>query len=479
MSKIGIGIVTYQRLEYLKRAVAGVRQHTSSEYELLVADDGSTDGTAEWCRVQGIRVISGANGGVCWNKNRALFALQELGCDPILLLEDDCVPVRTGWDWDWRLATAAHGHLAYAHAKLLPWLISGKGTPTDPYVNNKATAQCSSVSSLALAQVGFFDSRFKGYGVGHAEWTTRMKRAGFGFRKAVDAQGRTVKANLYIEGGLQADDAPTFKDKANVAKNEALFDALKQEPVFRHPWQTDEERARFLGELKDAGISGSRYQRLTGDPDEPPLLRLRHQRGYHRAFTRAFGEARSFLHTSGWLSSMAAGVPTEGGEIIPWMNYTMVRLLRDRVQPDWRVFEFGAGYSTLWWSTKVARIRSVEHDAAWSQLITDLCRDHDVRIDVRPADASFSRAIADAEGPFDVIVVDGFDRPACLRRSLPHLAERGVVILDNSDRKEYREAVAEVRAQGFKELQLTGVAPMTYKEETTSILYRADNCFDL
>ncbi|RYZ89602.1 MAG: glycosyltransferase, partial [Proteobacteria bacterium] len=152
MLKLGIGIVTYNRLERLQQVVAAVKAHTTSPFELVVAEDGGDDGTREWCAQEGVRIVSGQNAGVCWNKNRALFALQAMGCDPILLLEDDCFPVETGWDQDWRIATALYGHVSFAHDKLAPWKISGSGRATDPVVNYKSTAQCSSVSGLALAE---------------------------------------------------------------------------------------------------------------------------------------------------------------------------------------------------------------------------------------------------------------------------------------------------------------------------------------
>ncbi|CCQ59484.1 hypothetical protein CWATWH0005_2195 [Crocosphaera watsonii WH 0005] len=31
------------------------------------------------------------------------------------------------------------------------------------------------------------------------------------------------------------------------------------------------------------------------------------------------------------------------------------------------MFEYGAGFSTLWWQNKVNRVYSVEHDQAWCE----------------------------------------------------------------------------------------------------------------
>jgi len=478
MSKVGIGIITFNRLDFLQKAVAAAQKYTGKGYELVVADDGSTDGTQEWCKKKSIRVITGTNAGVCWNKNRALFALQELGCDPILLLEDDCVPIEYDYQWEWRIATALFGHVTFGHPKLLPWLISGSGSAIDPYVNNKASAQCSSASGMALTEVGFFDTRFKGYGVGHAEWTTRMKRAGYGFKLAHDKKGNLVKANLYIKGGLEANDGPTFRDKTTIALNEELFKKLKKESIYRHPWSNDEEREIFMREQKAAGLNGTRYKLLNENQDDKILgLNSRHLRPYGRAFQRAFNEPKSFLRTSGWLSSMALGIPAYEGEIVPWFNYAVVNLLKDRVRPNWSVFEFGAGYSTLWWASKVLKVHSVEHDSVWADLIGKIVKKSNVTITVHPADSCFAKVIDVAEGPFDVIVIDGHDRQTCLCLAINYLTPDGVIILDNSNRPEYRDVVADTLKLGFKELQIKSVAPMTYQQESTSFIYRENNCF--
>jgi glycosyltransferase involved in cell wall biosynthesis len=178
LATLGIAVVTYRRPDRLKRSLEQVAALTRTPHELVVADDGSDDGTADELRSQNVRVVTGANRGVCWNKNRGLFALMALGCETLVLLEDDIYPDREGWEADWIEAALRWHHVAFAHEKIGEHVLGGTGTPEDPLVNYKATAQCVAVSAQAMRQVGFLDSRFKGYGVGHAEWTTRFKRAG-------------------------------------------------------------------------------------------------------------------------------------------------------------------------------------------------------------------------------------------------------------------------------------------------------------
>lgn len=474
---LGIGIVTYNRLDHLQSCVQSVRQFTTSAHQLVVADDGSTDGTREWCAAEGILLVGRENHGVCWNKNRALFVLQELGCDPILLLEDDCWPIAPGWEQDWRIATACFGHVSYAHKKLARWTISGSGRPTDPFVNNKATAQCSSISAMLMRKVGFFDSRFKGYGVGHAEWTTRIKRAGFGFKYAELEDGRRARANLYITGGVEGHDAPTFKDRDNIARNEALFDSLKQEPIYRHPWSQDQERAQFAEEMKDAGIGLDRYLRAT-TATASPLKRITYSKPLRDVLDNMLGEEGSFAVASGWIEGLALDLPIHGTEVVPCLNYALLHLLKERMKPDWKVLEFGAGYSSVWWSRHAALVHAMEEDPAWAETARNLADPGKLLITQAPA-VDFPAKAWELEESFHIVVVDCSNGAACAIAALPRLQATGVLILNHSERPEYLDLIAAWKGRGLRELRLTAPAPGSLRMEVASVLYRAENCLGL
>ncbi len=258
---MGIAVVTYRRAERLRRLLEAIVLLTREPYELVVAEDGGEDGSVEWCRAQGHAVVSGPNRGVAWNKNRGLFALAALGCDPLLLIEDDVYPVAPGWERDWIEGTRRWHHLAYHHPKVAKHTVSGAGTPADPFVNPAATAQCLSVSARVLGKVGFFDSRFRGWGHEHAEWTTRIKRAGYGFESIVLSDGRGAKAQLYLSGGLTAEHAASFRDDAQARRNRELARSLQGEPLYRRPWQNLAERREFLAEQAAGGIDGNALAR--------------------------------------------------------------------------------------------------------------------------------------------------------------------------------------------------------------------------
>ena len=84
----------------------------------------------------------------------------------------------------------------------------------------------------------------------------------------------------------------------------------------------------------------------------------------------------------------------------------------------------------------------------------------------------FVRSIEIEEEPFDLIVIDGRAREACLHTSLPQLKPDGLILFDDTVRQRYKDAIAahpelEVRAY------LGRAASLPYRNETT-LLRRRD-----
>lgn len=177
---------------------------------------------------------------------------------------------------------------------------------------------------------------------------------------------------------------------------------------------------------------------------------------------------------------------------VPWWTYgaideveSFLRNLDGRA----RVFEYGAGASTLWLAKRCASVASVEHDVGFSKSMKPLFDRHaNIRLMVAPDEASTGKAgearslrhgyldrafddyvasIDGVPGDFDLIVVDGRARNACMRQAIPHLAPGGILLYDNSDRDEYRQAID---GCGLVERILRGRAPALPFGSQTSLL---------
>ncbi|MFI5395131.1 MAG: glycosyltransferase [Candidatus Binatia bacterium] len=104
--QVSIVMLTYNRLDLTQRAVSSLRETTRQPYELIIVDNGSTDGTHTYLDAlerQGVRVIrNSTNRGVAagWNQG-----LRVATGDCLMVLNND---VMVSGDWLERMTRAAY-----------------------------------------------------------------------------------------------------------------------------------------------------------------------------------------------------------------------------------------------------------------------------------------------------------------------------------------------------------------------------------
>ncbi len=257
---IGIGIVTYNRKAILNDTIDRVRAFTRKpDVALVVADDGSSDGTLAMLRDKQIPVVTGINMGIAWNKNRALFLLSHmLACEVVILLEDDTQPTKAGWEE--ALIEAGHrwGHVNYAGDWLPGISPSDAGTATDPIRAKLVTAQCSVYSKAALTFGGYFDPRFRGFGHEHVEHSARLIRVGYG--GTMEADGALF---YLIRAELTVVTSQSHYDEQQQQRNLALAQSIIGQQDYRSPWRDDKELRQFRSEIESAMSGGPERFRLT------------------------------------------------------------------------------------------------------------------------------------------------------------------------------------------------------------------------
>jgi glycosyltransferase involved in cell wall biosynthesis len=284
---VGIGIITYNRKEILNDTIDRVRAYTrQTGATLVVADDGSTDGTLAMLRDKQVPVITGVNMGIAWNKNRALFLLSHmLGCESVILLEDDTQPTRAGWEDEWMAATRRWGHVNFAGDWMKPHFESGAGTSGDPIHSRMVTAQCSAYSSEALTYGGYLDPRFKGYGHEHVEHTRRLLRVGYGGTDEI-IDGKERVRYYMINGDLQVVTSKSYFDSDEEASNLQLARTIMGQQGYRAPWGDDREMRQFRAETESAMSDGINRFRLTPNQSNTAARPARGTGFFGRLFRR-------------------------------------------------------------------------------------------------------------------------------------------------------------------------------------------------
>lgn len=195
--------------------------------------------------------------------------------------------------------------------------------------------------------------------------------------------------------------------------------------------------------------------------------------------TRRLIQHPTALATAGALFHPDAAAEAGG----PWWNERAIRYLGSCVRRGDRVFEWGSGGSTVWLVGLGARVTSVEHDPQWVAKVKDRCPEADVRaipgtdegtlatewVHIYEGPRYFDDYVAAidefADESFDVVIVDGICRAACLRRGAPKVRPGGVIVLDDSDMGHYRGLKKSL--PGWKTVSHAGFKPTGDLRETT------------
>lgn len=177
------------------------------------------------------------------------------------------------------------------------------------------------------------------------------------------------------------------------------------------------------------------------------------------------------------------GRPPLDGEQ-PWWPYSAQRFVAQHLAPGARVFEFGGGGSTLWLGPRTSEVVCVEHNPDWFDALQTVVAPH-VRLIMAPPmkdglipseaeegvyfDDYVKTICAENDQSFDLVIVDGRARLACLTASLDKVRRGGMLLLDDSDRPRYRRAHEEVT---WPRRHLRGLKPGVRHIAQTTVFVR-------
>jgi hypothetical protein len=180
------------------------------------------------------------------------------------------------------------------------------------------------------------------------------------------------------------------------------------------------------------------------------------------------------FHTGHFVSSILGRPTNRWGQPLLWYTYPAVDFLGSKDFSGRRILEWGGGQSTLWWAKRAREVLTVETDSSWAQRLR---RDVPGNVTVQSV---VSEAEAEVDGFFDVVVIDGFDRLGCAKRSLDLLGEEGAIILDNSEGYWGPEGTYPIidlmRERGFLRVDFHGFGACGVRPFCTSLFFRP-GCF--
>jgi len=162
----------------------------------------------------------------------------------------------------------------------------------------------------------------------------------------------------------------------------------------------------------------------------------------------------------GFLESSKNDIPVDGdGSVMPLYTYPCYEWINSMDWDGADIFEFGCGFSSIFWKEKNANVYGVDNDMEWVNRVNNgTIYESDLK--------KYPNVINNFDKKFDVIIIDGVARYDCVLPSIPKLKSGGMIILDNSDwHKNVKELLDN---ENLIPIHFHGFKPIHVDSETTS-----------
>ena len=172
----------------------------------------------------------------------------------------------------------------------------------------------------------------------------------------------------------------------------------------------------------------------------------------------------------------------KNGNPIPWYTYPAIEYLSQFDYSQKSIFEYGCGYSSMFWANRAKKVVSIEDKTDWFERWQKEFQKENLDIRWRDEGEGYYNAIFEDNEKYDVIIVDGKRRADCAKCAIKQLNNGGIIILDDSDRintsKEYVDAVAALKSADLLQIDFYGFCPMNNYTKTTSVFFSRNFNFD-
>lgn len=183
----------------------------------------------------------------------------------------------------------------------------------------------------------------------------------------------------------------------------------------------------------------------------------------------------------GWFNAFKLKKPVDAkSNPIPWLTYPFIEFIKNRLNKDLSLLEFGCGNSTLYFANKTGFVTSIEHNEYWYKELRNKIP-YNVKLIFSKTDSliDYINPLKNSRNKFDIILIDGIHRVECCLEATKFLPSSGIIVLDDSERIEYLPGVEQLRQNGFKELPFWGISPGNLHKKATTIFYRTHNCLNI
>lgn len=123
---------------------------------------------------------------------------------------------------------------------------------------------------------------------------------------------------------------------------------------------------------------------------------------------------------------------TESNLVMPWYTLPCLQWLKQQPTKEWTVFEYGTGYSTIWWRLNCKKVDSIDNNQGWAKVMVAFFSDFI---------SQYVESIANwgSQNKYDCVIVDGSWRIECVDFCRKYIVQGGYLIFDNYNQEGFED----------------------------------------
>ena len=199
------------------------------------------------------------------------------------------------------------------------------------------------------------------------------------------------------------------------------------------------------------------------------------------------------LYKRSWINSSRLGFTVDENNLpIPWYAFEAIEFLKINLTKNHTIFEFGCGASTLFFASKVKKVISLESNRRWFEIITSTLKNSgdflleknyfsNANCEIflmedaldREEYQNFAKNYSQKNHlKFDLLIVDSLKRFECVKNSFETIKNDGYLILDDSERPNYKKIYDFLQKNNFSYQDFLGIAPAQLRIKKTTFFRR-------
>ncbi len=181
----------------------------------------------------------------------------------------------------------------------------------------------------------------------------------------------------------------------------------------------------------------------------------------------------SYLTENGWQISKQFAKPlNKYCKPVPWICYNAINFIERHIATINDIFEYGCGYSTLYYLLQNKNISFVEHNKKWFNFVHSKHKNLSNTLFTENKKDYINFIENGHTAKYDFISIDGAFRRECILKSINYIKEDGIIALDNSERRTYKTIKNIMHDKGFNFIEFKGIGPIRLKPKETTFFFK-------